>query len=110
MSAAGRQLARVTLYLASGAAVTLASTFVGKRSAAAAYPEIMGCEQGCSVVASGWPLIFVRDYLGMSVINSADILEVWFAADRFNWGPFIFNVGFWSFVAFATGMVLRRSA
>ena len=72
-----------------GTIITLTSTFVGERSIFVAYPEIMGCEDGCVVVATGWPLIFVTDYLGMSVVNTADILEVWFAADRFSWVPFL---------------------
>ena len=72
------------------------STFVGERRAQAIYPDIMGCEHGCSVVATGWPLIFVRDYLGMSVGNRADILEVWLGADRFDGVPFAANVAFWA--------------
>lgn len=79
-----------------GVAVTLLSTFAGERSAIATYPDIMGCETGCRVVATGWPLIFVRDYRGMSVVNSADIMEVFIAADLFDWLPFCINVIFWT--------------
>ncbi len=82
-----------------GCLLTLLSTFVGERTATATYPEIMGCESGCSVAATGWPLIFVRDYPGMSVVNTADILEVVIAADRFDWLPFGVNVGAWAGVA-----------
>ena len=59
-----------------GLLLTLLSTFVAERSATATYPEILGCEESCIVAASGWPLVFVRDYTGMSVINTADIVEV----------------------------------
>jgi hypothetical protein len=90
-----------------GLTLTLLSTFIGQRSAAATYREIMGCEDGCTVVATGWPLVFVRDYTGMSVINTADIVEVWLAADRFDWTPFLLNVIFWSGLGFATLSRLR---
>lgn len=79
-----------------GVTVTLLSTFAGERWAMATYPDIMGCETGCRVVATGWPLVFVRDYLGMSVSNTADIMEVFFAADRFDWLPFFANAIFWT--------------
>ncbi len=90
-----------------GTIITLTSTFVGERSIFVAYPEIMGCEDGCVVVATGWPLIFVTDYLGMSVVNTADILEVWFAADRFSWVPFLVNVGAWTGISLGIACVFR---
>lgn len=102
-------MGRLTLSLLGGILVTLLSTFVGQRSAMATYPDIMGCERGCSVAATGWPLIFVRDYTGMSVVNDADILEVWIAADRFAWTPFLLNVLCWTAVLLAALSVLRRA-
>lgn len=89
-------LARLISAFALGLATTLLSTFVGERSSMATYPDVMGCETGCRVVATGWPLIYVRDYTGMSVINSADILEVWIGGDRLDQLPFAANVLFWS--------------
>jgi hypothetical protein len=68
----------------------------------------MGCETGCSVVATGWPLVFVRDYTGMSVVNTADILEVLFAADTFDWPPFLANALFWSGLSLLLLSRLRR--
>lgn len=92
-----------------GATLALLSTFAGERSALAVYPDIMGCENGCAVVGTGWPLVFVRDYLGMSVIGKADIMEVWFAADRFAWTPFLFSAGVWALASMLTcGVVLSR--
>jgi len=70
------------MHLSVAATLTLLSTFMGERSSTAIYTDIMGCEHGCEVVATGWPFVFVRDYLGMSVVGTADILEVWFAADK----------------------------
>jgi hypothetical protein len=96
------------LHCFAGVMLTLLSTFVGERSALAVYPDIMGCELGCSVAATGWPLTFVRDYLGMSVVNTADITEVWFAADRFDWQPFVVNVAVWSIVLLAANTGVRR--
>jgi hypothetical protein len=82
--------------LSFGLCSTLVSTFFLERSAPASYSEIMGCEDSCTVTATGWPMIFVRDYTGMSVVKTANIMEVWFAADRFDWLPFLVNVLFWS--------------
>jgi hypothetical protein len=96
------------LYCVAGTVLTLLSTFVGERSALAVYPDIMGCELGCAVVATGWPLMFVRDYLGMSVLNTADIMEVWFAADRFDWPPFLINAVFWSLALLAAHAGLSK--
>ncbi len=91
-----------------GALITLLSTFAGERSAPATYADIMGCETGCPVVATGWPLIFVRDYPGMSVVMTADIMEVWFAGDRFDWVAFLINVAAWAVASsFATRMIQR---
>lgn len=84
------------------------STFVGERSAQVVYPEIMGCEQGCQVVATGWPVTFVSDYLGMSVVNTADMMEVWFAADRFDWPRFLFSAAIWSAASLAANVLRRR--
>ena len=94
-----RRALLLPLHCTVGMAVTLSSTFIGKRSALASYPDVMGCEDSCVVAATGWPLIFVRDYLGMSVVNAADIMEVWFAADRFDWLPFWANVAFWTLLS-----------
>jgi len=73
----------------------------------ATYPDIMGCEEACRVAATSWPLVFVRDYTGMSVVNTADILEVWLAADRFDWLPFLVNTGLWSLGMFFALAYLR---
>jgi len=59
------------------------------------------------VAASGWPLVFVRDYTGMSVVNTADVSEVLFAADRFDWMPFLIDVAAWGLAAFLTGALVR---
>jgi hypothetical protein len=93
-----------------GVLATLASTFIGERSAMATYPDIMGCEIGCRVAATGWPLVFVRDYTGMSVVNTADIFEVWFAADRFDWLPFLVDVIVWTAVFLVAALMVRKRA
>jgi hypothetical protein len=98
------------LAVLAGVLLSLLSTFVGARSATATYPDIMGCEQGCQVTATGWPLVFVRDYTGMSVVKTADILEVWFAADRFDWAPFGANLAFWSLLCFVVLAYFERKS
>lgn len=51
----------------------------------------------------------MRDYTGMSVVNTADILEVWLAADRFDRLPFVADVAFWSALAWlALSRLARR--
>ncbi|QYF86569.1 hypothetical protein [Brevundimonas sp. PAMC22021] len=102
-----RRALALPLHCTVGLVATLSSTFIGKRSALATYPDIMGCEDGCIVAASGWPLIFARDYLGMSVVNTANIMEVWFAADRFDWLPFWANVAFWTLLSVGAFAVSR---
>lgn len=99
----------VLMHCIIGLTVALLSTFAGERSASAIYPEIMGCEKGCHVVATGWPFIFIKDYLGMSVVNAADIMEVWFAADRFRWAPFLADVGFWATTSFVLTIFWRSA-
>jgi hypothetical protein len=42
----------------------------------------------------------------MPVVNSADIFEVWFAADRLDWLPFLMNVIFWSALGFVAASIL----
>ena len=69
----------------------------------------MGCEVSCDVVATGWPFVFVRDYTGMSVVNSADITEVIFAGDRLDWLPFAVNVAIWSAGCLLLIWALRRA-
>lgn len=100
---------KLLMHLLLAIALTLLSTFVGERSARATYPDIMGCETGCGVVAAGWPFVFVRDYRVMSVGNRADILEVWFAADRFDWLPFLLNIVAWACLSAAVYTILRHS-
>ena len=99
---------RITLSILAGLLLTLLSTFVGQRWSTATYPGVMGCETACRVAASGWPLIFVRDYTGMSVTNKADMLEVWFAADRFDWAPFGLNVTLWSIACWLTAWLASQ--
>lgn len=105
-----RELRRLPAAVAIGVALALLSTFVGVREAAATYPEILGCETGCRVAASGWPLVFVRDYTGMSVVGTADVLEVWLAADRFDPLPFLADTAFWTVFAYAAWSRLARQA
>ena len=53
-------------------------------------------------------MTFVSDYLGMSVVNTADIMEVWLAADRFDWQVFLVDAAFWSLASLAAHSGLRR--
>jgi hypothetical protein len=72
------------LHGCAGAVLTLLSTFVSARFITVVYSEIMGCEHGRNVVATGWPLTFVGDYLVISVVNTADIRS---PGTVLVWGP-----------------------
>lgn len=105
-----KTLVELALHGVIGVGLTLLSSFVGERSAIAVYPDIMGCEDGCEVVATGWPLVFVQDYVGISVVGAASISEVWFAGDRLLGAPFLFDVAFWSGLSFLVlRLVFRRT-
>jgi hypothetical protein len=102
-------LGRLIVATTAGTIAPMISTFAGQRMARATYADIMGCENGCEVAASGWPFVFVHDYPGMSVVNKANISEVWFAADKFDCAPFLLNVLVWSLLCFAVTAFLPRS-
>lgn len=55
-------------------------------------------------------MTFVIDYLGMSVVNTANIMEVWFAADRFAWLPFLVDAAFWGLATLAAHIASLRLA
>lgn len=90
---------RVLLAVALGLLLALGSSFVAAGTAVAVYPDIMGCERGCAVVASGWPLRYAKDYPGMSVVGRTDAFEAWLGGDRFDWPLFAVDCGFWSAIA-----------
>jgi hypothetical protein len=46
----------------------------------------------------------------MSVVNTADIFEVWFAADRFDWLPFLVDVIVWTAVFLVAALMVRKRA
>lgn len=45
----------------------------------------------------------------MSVVNTADIVEVMFAADRLDVAPMTLNILFWSAVFFVLAKVVRSA-
>lgn len=101
-------MVRCVLHAVVGVVWSLLSSFVGQRPAEATFPDIMGCEATCRVATSGWPFAFVRDYPGMSVVGRADVSEVWFAADRFDWAPFLADVGAWGLASLAVAALMAR--
>jgi hypothetical protein len=44
-------------------------------------PGSMHCQQGCDVVAAGWPFPYIVDYHGLSPVGSADVLGALFGLD-----------------------------
>lgn len=45
----------------------------------------------------------------MFVVDTADMFEVWFAADRFDWLPFLLNLLFWSMLSLAVMAAMKRA-
>ncbi len=96
------------LAAALGLMLALGSSFVAVGTAVAVYPDIMGCERGCTVVASGWPLRYARDYPGLSVVGRTDAFEAWLGSDRLDPARFAFDWALWSAVAGALLMTIGK--
>ncbi len=99
---------RVLLAAALGLVLAVGSSFVAAGTAVAVYPDIMGCERGCAVVASGWPLRYALDYPGLSVVGRTDAFEAWLGTDRLNPARFAFDWALWSSVAGALLIAFGR--
>lgn len=72
------------------------------------YPEIMGCERGCEVASAGWPIPYLIDYPGISVVGSADLMGALVGEDKFHAGWFGVTSLFWIAAAAATLFLWRR--
>lgn len=90
------------LMLASG------SSFAARGTAAAIYPDVMGCEQGCIVAASGWPLRYTLDYPGLSVAGRTDLFEAWLGSDRFHAVPFAVDWAAWAAIVWLSVVAIGR--
>lgn len=83
------------LALAPGLLLALASSaFPGRTTAV--YSEIMGCEAGCEVAAAGWPVPYLVDYPGISVVGSAGLSGALVGEDHFRLLPFLLTALFWT--------------
>jgi hypothetical protein len=96
------------LILASGLILALASSAI-PREAWAVHSEIMGCETGCAVAAVGWPIPYVVDYPGISVVGRASVTGALVGEDQFRLSAFGLTFLFWTAVA-ALVLGLLRSA
>jgi len=101
-------LLKAALATVMGVALTGASAIWAHSTALATYPDILGCEQRCVVAASGLPLSFIRDYPGMSVVNSASWTDVLFAADRFDAIRFLGCALVWAIASYLTLLASTR--
>ena len=98
---------RISIALLWGLAVALASSaYAGQ--AQALYAEIMGCEHGCTVAAAGWPLPYLIDYPGISVVGSASLMGALTGEDQFRLWSFLGTTIFWALVALAAGALWKR--
>ena len=90
-----------------GLVLALASSFRNGRSRAV-YSEIMGCEQGCDVAAAGWPLPYLIDYPGISVVGSADLFGALVGEDKFLLLPFAGTTLAWIAIVALTFVLWRH--
>ena len=86
------------LVAAIGLLLALLSSAKGGRTGAV-YPEIMGCETGCEVAAAGWPVPYLVDYQGISVVGAANLSGALFGEDKFRWLPFGLTLLFWTMMS-----------
>lgn len=72
---------RKLLAAALGVAAALASVHV-PRTLRMVYPDILGCETGCAVVAGGLPFAYAADYPGLSLGQEVSWFGITDGADR----------------------------
>jgi hypothetical protein len=95
---------RISAALMAGLALALASSaYAGE--ARALYTEIMACEHGCTVAAAGWPLPYLIDYPGISVVGSAGLMGALTGEDQFRPWPFLVTALFWALIALAVQLI-----
>lgn len=99
---------RALFAAALGLVLAVASSFVAAGTAVAIYPDIMGCERGCVVAASGWPFRYARDYPGLSVVGRTDAFEAWLGSDRLDIRLFAVDWALWSGIAGAALMAVSN--
>jgi hypothetical protein len=93
--------------VALGLVLTLLSSARAGR-ARAVYSEIMGCETGCDVAAAGWPVPYLVDYPGISVVGIANLSGALLGEDKFHLLPFALTLLFWTAVAAAASLIGRQ--
>jgi hypothetical protein len=76
--------------------------------ARAVYSEIMGCESGCDVAAAGWPIPYLVDYPGISVVGVANLSGAMLGEDKFHTAPFTMTLLFWVAASAAAWFLWRR--
>jgi hypothetical protein len=100
-------LTRYALIIVSaGLVMALLSSFQPGR-AKATYPEIMGCEVSCNVAAAGWPVPYLIDYPGISVVGSANLSGGFLGEDKFRGSYFALTWGFWTLACGLAGLLGR---
>jgi len=59
------------------------------------YQDIMGCTQGCLVIAGGWPFAYLVDYPGISPVGSVSIVNAVLGMDKILVNQMIKTFLFW---------------
>jgi hypothetical protein len=60
------------------------------------------------VVVVGWPLPYISDFHGISVVGSADVIGALMGEDHFHWLPFLGNVALYAGLVLAVMWAWRR--
>ena len=87
--------------------LVLASSLVPGR-ALVNYPDIDGCDTGCTVAAAGWPFPYVADYPGLSPAGAASLGGAILGEDHLLWTALIADWGVWAVVAGLLAWLVRR--
>ena len=98
---------RISLVLLAAMIFTALST-AHETSVLRVRPEVMGCETGCAVVASGWPTAFVIDGAVSSPINSADLAGLVVGIDDLDSIALFKTFGFWLLLCSLGALLFQR--
>ena len=82
------------LVLIAAIATALASSVVPGH-VRVAYPGSMDCQQGCDVVAAGWPFLYLVDEPGLSPVGSVSLVGGLLGLDTFRLDALLETVMFW---------------
>jgi hypothetical protein len=106
-----RRLLRPLLAIGLGAILlTLLSIFVERRRLEVQDWDCPPAPASCArpVLVAGFPLPYISDYHGISVVNRVSIIGGLLGEDHVHWRAFLFDVAVYALVLAATWAAARR--